>query len=231
MHPAPIAHPPPVTAPPDRRRLSSGDRRRQLIHTAVSLFSRHGFSGTRTKDIAAACGVSEAILFRHFASKEDLYRAILDEQQQESGAEEWFQQMRELARRRDDSGFVRCFMTRLLKSFRENTEFHRLLLFASLDGHALAELFYQRLASPTFEFMRDYFELRQRERAFRRADAAAAVLFVISAAVHFAMSRYLFSAPALPLSDDEVATKFAGFVLQGIQDPQPRKRKARKAAK
>src|SRR5690349_11199891 len=117
MHPVPLPLSPALPAPPDRRRLSSGDRRRQLIRSAVSLFSKHGFSGTRTKDIAAACGVSEAILFRHFSSKEDLYRAILDEQQQESGTEEWFQQMRDLAALRDDAGFVRCFMTRLLKSF------------------------------------------------------------------------------------------------------------------
>src|SRR5215475_10313315 len=114
----------------DRRRLSSDDRRRQLIRSAVDLFSRHGFSGTRTKDIAAACGVSEAILFRHFATKEDLYRAILDEQQQESGAAEWMEQMKQLAERRDDHAFLRCLVTQILKSFRENTPFHRLMEFA-----------------------------------------------------------------------------------------------------
>src|SRR6516162_7705708 len=102
--------PTPVVSSNDRRRLSSGDRRQQLIRTAVELFSRHGFSGTRTKDIAAACGVSEAILFRHFATKEDLYRAILDDQQQDSGADEWMAQMREFAERRDDAGFVRCLI-------------------------------------------------------------------------------------------------------------------------
>src|SRR5579885_157382 len=94
---------PAVAQGADRRRLSSDDRRRQLIRTAVDLFSRHGFSGTRTRDIAAACGVSEAILFRHFATKEDLYRAILDEQQQESGAEAWLEEMHALAARRDDA--------------------------------------------------------------------------------------------------------------------------------
>jgi len=68
----------PIAPTAPRPRLSSDDRRRQLLGHAIALFSRHGFSGTRTKDIAAACGVSEAILFRHFATKEDLYHAILD---------------------------------------------------------------------------------------------------------------------------------------------------------
>ena len=72
---------------PPRPRLSSDDRRRQLLSHAIALFSRHGFSGTRTKDIAAACGVSEAILFRHFATKEDLYHAILDTHEAAAGNE------------------------------------------------------------------------------------------------------------------------------------------------
>ena len=54
------------------------DRRKQLLGIAIETFAQKGFGGTKTKDIAAAAGISEAILFRHFASKEDLYHAILD---------------------------------------------------------------------------------------------------------------------------------------------------------
>jgi TetR/AcrR family transcriptional regulator len=211
------------------RRLSSPDRRRQLIHSAVDLFSRHGFSGTRTKDIAAGCGVSEAILFRHFATKEDLYRAILDEQQQESGAAEWLAEMKDLAGRRDDAGFIRCLVAQILKSFRENTPFHRLLMFASLDGHALADLFHQSQGWPTFEVMSGYFKLRQKEGAFRKCDAEAAVLFVISAAVHFATCKHLFGVKVVQWSDEEVAEHFTAFALDGIRAPKgkPGPRRAR----
>ena len=44
----------------------------------MRLFSERGFRGTTTKEIAQAAGVSEAIIFRHFATKEDLYTAIID---------------------------------------------------------------------------------------------------------------------------------------------------------
>ncbi len=216
---------PAVAQGADRRRLSSDDRRRQLIRTAVDLFSRHGFSGTRTRDIAAACGVSEAILFRHFATKEDLYRAILDEQQQESGAEEWMAQMRDLAERRDDRAFLRCLVAQILKSFRENTPFHRLMQFASLDGHALADLFHERLGWPTFEFLRGYFEQRQKEGAFRECDAGVAVLFLISATVHYATIKNVFSVPGLTMSDDQIADEFAALALDGIRNNTKRGRK------
>ena len=58
------------------QRLPASDRRRQLVETALDFFSRKGFGGTTTKEIAAAAGVTEAIIFRHFPTKHDLYNAV-----------------------------------------------------------------------------------------------------------------------------------------------------------
>ena len=59
-------------------RMTGDKRREQILQTAVNLFSRRGFNGTTTKEIARAAGVSEAMVFRHFATKHELYHAILD---------------------------------------------------------------------------------------------------------------------------------------------------------
>jgi AcrR family transcriptional regulator len=58
-------------------RLDSDDRRKAIVNAAVPLFARNGFAGTTTRELAAAAGVSEALLFRHFPSKQSLYREIL----------------------------------------------------------------------------------------------------------------------------------------------------------
>jgi len=58
-------------------RLDSDDRRKTIVSAAVPLFARNGFAGTTTRELAAAAGVSEALLFRHFPSKQSLYREIL----------------------------------------------------------------------------------------------------------------------------------------------------------
>src|SRR5215469_16854408 len=58
-------------------RLDSDDRRKAIVVAAVPLFARKGFAGTTTRELAAAAGVSEALLFRHFPSKQSLYREIL----------------------------------------------------------------------------------------------------------------------------------------------------------
>jgi AcrR family transcriptional regulator len=59
-------------------RLPAAERRLHLIETAIRLFSEGSYRGTTTAEIARAAGVSEPILYRHFASKRDLYLAALD---------------------------------------------------------------------------------------------------------------------------------------------------------
>ena len=44
----------------------------------MPLFARKGFAATTVKDIAEAAGVSEALLYKHFRSKTELYQAILE---------------------------------------------------------------------------------------------------------------------------------------------------------
>lgn len=57
----------------------SADKRRQAIAEAVrDVFAEKGFDGTTTRELARAAGVSEALLYKHFPSKESLYAAMLD---------------------------------------------------------------------------------------------------------------------------------------------------------
>jgi len=58
-------------------RLDSDERRKAIVTAAVPLFARKGFAGTTTRELAEAAGISEALLFRHFPSKQLLYREIL----------------------------------------------------------------------------------------------------------------------------------------------------------
>jgi AcrR family transcriptional regulator len=60
-------------------RMAAADRRRHLVETAIRLFTEGSYHGTTTAEIARAAGVSEPILYRHFASKRDLYLAALED--------------------------------------------------------------------------------------------------------------------------------------------------------
>src|SRR3954470_5390933 len=106
----------PVVNPHPVRRLHAEDRRQQIIRAAIDVFAKHGFQGATTKQIAEAAGVSEAIIFRHFATKQDLYGAIIDFKGQESGKDELMEEVRALALRGDDEAFFHAVITRMLES-------------------------------------------------------------------------------------------------------------------
>jgi AcrR family transcriptional regulator len=60
-------------------RLDSDERRQAIVDAAIPLFARKGFSGATTRELAEAAGVSEALLYRHFPSKQLLYSEILQQ--------------------------------------------------------------------------------------------------------------------------------------------------------
>jgi AcrR family transcriptional regulator len=62
-----------------RSRLSAPDRRAQIIEASREVFLRSGLAGTRVRELSAAAGVNEALLYRHFESKEALFEAAVTE--------------------------------------------------------------------------------------------------------------------------------------------------------
>lgn len=59
-------------------RLTSENRRRAIVEAVRNVFAEKGFDGTTTRELANAAGVSEALIYKHFPSKESLYAAMLD---------------------------------------------------------------------------------------------------------------------------------------------------------
>lgn len=61
---------------PALERLSAQERRAEILAVSLGLFARHGQHGVTTRQIAEAAGVSEALLYRHFRSKDELYSEL-----------------------------------------------------------------------------------------------------------------------------------------------------------
>jgi AcrR family transcriptional regulator len=64
---------------PRRRLLRRAERRGQILRAAKGAFARDGFAATGLEDVAREAGVTKVLIYRHFDSKEDLYRAALDD--------------------------------------------------------------------------------------------------------------------------------------------------------
>ena len=62
-----------------RRRLSPEERRVLLLEAAVRTFGRLGYDACRMEDIAKEAGVAKGLLYRHFASKDELFTALMQD--------------------------------------------------------------------------------------------------------------------------------------------------------
>jgi len=60
-----------------RQLLAREERQAQLLRAAAVAFARAGFAATSMEDVASEAGVTKLIVYRHFDSKEELYRAVL----------------------------------------------------------------------------------------------------------------------------------------------------------
>ncbi len=205
------------TAAQHKLRLHADDRRRQLLRAAVESFAQKGFAGTKTKDIAAAAGVSEAILFRHFASKEDLYHAILDMKEGPDGTNEFIRQLEDAADQRDDARFFLTLADGIVKSFRDDPAFHRLILYASLEGHLLASLVRARFGLPLENLLRRYIANRQEEGVFAPCDPNLAIAFLFGPILHFASQRYLFPGTDGSPEDEDAVKELVAMIVRGLK--------------
>jgi AcrR family transcriptional regulator len=61
---------------PKSARLPTDERRAAILNAVRDVFAERGFHGTTTRQLADAAAVSEALLFKHFPSKEALYAAM-----------------------------------------------------------------------------------------------------------------------------------------------------------
>lgn len=201
----------------------SGDKRRQqILDSAVGLFSINGFRGTTTKEIARGAGVSEALVFRHFSTKDKLYEAILDGKACKSGLHEFPWEENEIIKKAildedDDAVFYNIALDTLNKQ-QSDVSFMRLIFFSALEEHELAERFFGEYVSRIYEFVGKYIKSRQEKGAMREIDARIVVRSLLGMLVHHSLNNVLWDKERkiLDITNEEAAKGFSDILLRGI---------------
>src|ERR1041384_7775902 len=111
------------------KHLPATERRKRIVVGAMEAFAKSGFKGTRSRDLAAAAGVSEALIFKHFPNKRAIQKAIIEERIRQTGeflSPELKQAPPEQA--------PPAMAARILHVSERAPHFMRLLYFAGLEG-------------------------------------------------------------------------------------------------
>ena len=229
---------------PPASRMAADERRQQIVTVAMRLFSERGFRGTTTKEIAQAAGVSEAIIYRHFATKDELYAAIIDHKACAGGMADLQHPVAEAIQcavadavsRKDDRAVFEGIARAMMSHHQEDPNFLRLLLFSALEGHELSQMFWDRNVSSMYEFLGSYIRERQKDGVFRHLNPLVVVRAFTGMLIHHSLNNTLWDRPRriLDISDADAACEFTEILLRGIQSgerqTEPAARRGRRRA-
>ncbi len=165
-----------------QKRMSAEQRRAHIEMSARDVFIAQGLKGARTRDIAAAAGINEALLYRHFASKEELFVAAI------------VTPLRELIARRAEADSIppthaqnsqdemvertRLFIASLIDVLRDVAPLLGVLMF---DGEESASKHYQEILVPVLKEIGDRIRTNLGWWDHRNFDVDAAVRFAFGA--------------------------------------------------
>ena len=210
-----------TAAPIDRRRArprhSAASRRQQLIETGLRVFAKHGFRGTTTRELADAAGVTEAVIFKHFEDKNELYAAILGQKASEADAERWFTELERHQARGADADLLRCVYGWIVGRHERDPYFLRLMVYSALEEHPLARRLQDSQGGRLYAFLERFVKSRQRAGHFRHAPPAVLVRLILAPPVYHIMLRRLFRPSWPAVEPDELIETFVQSVLAGLK--------------
>ncbi len=200
-------------APQAREKSTTRDK---LLEAAIKLFAEKGFNGTTTKEIAEKAEVNEALIFRHFSTKRDLYGAIIEKKIfEEPGIEITLETHKDS---KDDALVFTAIATRMFDRCGKDPSFMRLLHFSALEGHDLSDMFFETYVEYINMLICDYIETRIKDGALRNVNPLYASKAFIGMVVNQIIAQELFGEKKRGKIDQEqlIAT-FVGIFLTGIK--------------
>jgi AcrR family transcriptional regulator len=206
-------------------RVPAEDRRQQIIEVARDLFANRGYEGTTTRELAEQIGINEALLFRHFPSKEELYWSVLQHMIDMRGTKD---RLREHIRSSmsDRETFIAVAQDILNRS----VKLTRLLFYSVLEKHELSERFFSTHVIAYHEILAEYIRGAIQAGRFREMDPLlAARAFIGMFSYHFQIQELFGGKLVQQFDSPEVIAQLVDIWLQGMQtQPQLRAPKAPK---
>jgi TetR/AcrR family transcriptional regulator len=197
-------------------RYTSADRREQILDVATGLFAQQGFQGTTTKLIAEKSGVTEALIFRHFSGKEELYWAVIE--RKISCAAPLERLLENLEAGGDDLEVLSRVAFEVLDRRAKDQTLSRLLLFNALEKHELSARFFRNYIAIYFEVLARFVREGVSAGRFRSVDPLLAARGFVGMLVYHSWIQELFGGKEVQDFDlHTVSRTLARIWLQGVQ--------------
>ena len=199
-----------------RHKLPANERRAAIIEAAIDLFSQKGFRGTTTRELAATVGVSEPVLYQHFATKRELHAAIVDELigKLQSEIAEAFEQ---LAEELPVVEFFEWLGMQVFGWYLDRSRNVRLMLFSALEGNELAQMWHERAIQEVGRFVFTYVQRQIDSGRFREIPADLSARAFLGMVADYGLATTIFVCPDMGLSPERVISSFVDIYLHGVE--------------
>jgi AcrR family transcriptional regulator len=186
-------------------RFSAADRRQQILDVATELFAAQGFQGTTTRQIAERSRVTEALIFRHFPAKEELYWAVIERKIRAAGPADRIRKNLESAG--NDLQVLSTVAAEILERRAKDQTLSRLLLYTALENHRLSHRFFRIYVAECYEVLAEYVEKRIAEGRFRPMDPLLAARSFLGMVIYHSWVQELFG-----------GKRYQDFTVQQVSD-------------
>ncbi len=193
-------------------RRASVPSRERILAAARELFAARGFKRTTTASIARRARLNEALIFRHFPAKEDLFTAILRDKLED----ERLARMIDAAECRSlpvEDAF-RLVAQRFAEAF--DPVFLRLYYHSALEDHVLADAFYEQFVSRFVALVEQLIIRGIQERKFRNVDPSVAARAFTGMLRSYFLTNELFPRHALSGDPTDISLSFCDLFLNGV---------------
>jgi AcrR family transcriptional regulator len=200
-------------------RRSTVSSRERILAAARELFAARGFKRTTTASIARRARLNEALIFRHFPAKEDLFTAILRDKLED----ERLARIIDAAECQSISveGAFRLVAERFAEAF--DPVFLRLYYHSALEDHVLADAFYDQFVSRFLALVEQLIVRGIKEERFRDVDARVAARAFTGMLRSYFLTNELFPRHALGGDPKEISLSFCDLFLNGVTRGRPAK--------
>jgi AcrR family transcriptional regulator len=198
-----------------KAKLSGNERREQIIRTATELFSRDGFRGATVRQLAEKAGISEAMIYHHFPSKEALYDAMLQHKLENS--KHLFYPL-EAANTKQDRVVLETIVGNFLREVTKDTSYMRMLLYSALEGHEFARKAVNGPLQDFYGFLGSYLEQRMEDGAMKASSGHVAARLLMGMAYYATLLREIYHDPGMQdVAAEDLKNMIVDLFCDGIK--------------
>jgi AcrR family transcriptional regulator len=192
--------------------MSTATTQDKILEAALKLFSQKGFLGAATREIARGAGVAEVTLFRHFPTKEALFKEVIRRYSFLPALRGILPGLEEASYEEALLAIARQFLTTL----DERRDLIRIMLAERPHYPSQVRGIFRGILGEAFRMLADYFRQQQAGGVLRDFDpdaAAKAFLGAFFAYVHFL--GFFFGTSENRRHNDRFAVEFVELFIQG----------------